>query len=48
VFVEHVEALAESLRGVLHDGDILLTMGAGNIGSIAQELKSRLAAGAAL
>jgi UDP-N-acetylmuramate--alanine ligase len=43
VFVENVEDLAESLRGVLHDGDVLLTMGAGNIGAVAQELKSRFA-----
>jgi len=32
---------------VLRDGDVVLTMGAGNIGSIAQDLKSRFAAGAA-
>jgi UDP-N-acetylmuramate--alanine ligase len=47
VFVERVENLAESLLGVLHDGDVLLTMGAGNIGTVAQDLKSRFAAGAA-
>ena len=47
VFVERVDDLADSLRGVLHDGDVVLTMGAGNIGAIAQELKSRFAAGAA-
>jgi UDP-N-acetylmuramate--alanine ligase len=47
VFVERVEDLAESLRGVLRDGDVVLTMGAGNIGTVAQELKSRFAAGAA-
>jgi UDP-N-acetylmuramate--alanine ligase len=47
VFVEHVEDLAESLRGVLHDGDVVLTMGAGNIGAVAQDLKNRLAKGAA-
>jgi UDP-N-acetylmuramate--alanine ligase len=47
VFVERVEDLGESLRSVLHDGDVVLTMGAGNIGAVAQELKSRLAAGAA-
>ncbi len=47
VFVEHVDELADSLRSVLHDGDLLLTMGAGNIGAIAQELKTRFAAGAA-
>jgi UDP-N-acetylmuramate--alanine ligase len=47
VFVERVDELAESLRAVLHDGDLVLTMGAGNIGTVASELKSRLAAGAA-
>jgi len=46
VFVEPIDELAESLRGVLRDGDVVLTMGAGNIGTIAQELKSRFAAGA--
>ena len=47
VFVERVDELAESLRAVLHDGDLVLTMGAGNIGAVAQDLKSRFAAGAA-
>jgi UDP-N-acetylmuramate--alanine ligase len=47
VFVEHVDELADSLRNVLRDGDLLLTMGAGNIGAIAQELKTRFTAGAA-
>jgi UDP-N-acetylmuramate--alanine ligase len=47
VFVERVDDLADSLRGVLHDGDVVLTMGAGNIGAVAQDLKSRFAAGAA-
>jgi UDP-N-acetylmuramate--alanine ligase len=48
VFVERVDDLAESLRAILQDGDVVLTMGAGNIGAIAQELKSRIAAGAAV
>ena len=47
VFVERVDELADSLRAVLHDGDVVLTMGAGNIGAVAQDLKSRFAAGAA-
>jgi UDP-N-acetylmuramate--alanine ligase len=46
VFVESVDELAESLRAVLHDGDLVLTMGAGNLGAVAQDLKSRFAAGA--
>ena len=44
VFVERIEELADSLRGVLHDGDVVLTMGAGSIGAVAQDLKTRLAA----
>jgi UDP-N-acetylmuramate--alanine ligase len=47
VFVERVEDLAEALKGVLRDGDVVVTMGAGNIGAIALELKTRFAAGAA-
>jgi UDP-N-acetylmuramate--alanine ligase len=45
VFVERVDDLADSLRGILHDGDLVLTMGAGNIGAVAHELKDRFAAG---
>jgi UDP-N-acetylmuramate--alanine ligase len=47
VFVERADDLAESLRDLLHDGDVLLTMGAGSIGAVAHELKGRLAPGAA-
>ena len=46
IFVESVDDLAESLRAVLQDGDLVLTMGAGNLGAVAQDLKSRFAAGA--
>jgi len=45
VFVERIDDLAEALRGVLRDGDLVLTMGAGNMGDMAQELKARFAAG---
>jgi UDP-N-acetylmuramate--alanine ligase len=45
VFVEHVEDLSEALRGVLRDGDLVLTMGAGNIGAVAHDLRSRFAGG---
>ena len=47
VFVEHIEDLAAALKLVVHDGDLVLTMGAGNIGAVAQDLKARFAAGAA-
>jgi len=46
IFVERVDELAESLRGVVHDGDVILTMGAGSIGAVAQALSSQFAAGA--
>jgi UDP-N-acetylmuramate--alanine ligase len=47
VFVEQVTRLDEALRGILQPGDVLLTMGAGNIGAVAHELPARLASGEA-
>ena len=47
VFVESVDDLADALRAVLHDGDVVLTMGAGNLGQVAQDLKRRFAGAAA-
>ncbi len=47
VFVEDVERLDEALRGVLRDGDLLLVLGAGNIGSVAAALPDRLGIDAA-
>jgi UDP-N-acetylmuramate--alanine ligase len=47
VFVERVDELAEALRGILRDGDVVLTMGAGNIGAVSHDLKNRFATGAA-
>ena len=44
IFVEDVEKLDESLRSVLQDGDLVLTMGAGSIGRIASQLKESLEA----
>ena len=38
VFVEQLEQLAEVLPGLLQDGDLLLTMGAGDIGAYAATL----------
>ena len=48
VFVEHLDDLAGVLDGVLADGDIVLTMGAGDIGAYAQSLPARLGAGPTL
>ena len=45
VFVRRVEELATSLRRVLRDGDVVLTMGAGNIGAVAQGLRERFPEG---
>jgi UDP-N-acetylmuramate--alanine ligase len=45
VFVEDVQQLAESLRGLLRDGDLVVTMGAGSIGAVAHDLPARLGEG---
>jgi UDP-N-acetylmuramate--alanine ligase len=45
VFVEQVGDLAGALAGLIEDGDVILTMGAGSIGGIAHELPACLAAG---
>jgi UDP-N-acetylmuramate--alanine ligase len=43
VFVEKLEKIAAELIGVLSDGDVIVTMGAGHIGQVAQELAANLA-----
>ncbi len=45
VFVEEVGELGGTLAGLIRDGDVILTMGAGSIGGVAHELPARLAAG---
>jgi UDP-N-acetylmuramate--alanine ligase len=45
IFVPEVTALAQHLADVLRAGDVLLTMGAGNIGAVAAALPKALAAG---
>ena len=42
LFVERVEDLAESLKDVIRDGDVIVTMGAGNISAAGLGLKERL------
>lgn len=44
VFVEQVDDLPETLNAVLQDGDLLLTLGAGNIGAMAAKLSELLQA----
>ena len=43
VFVEELDSLPEVLKDLLHDGDVLLTLGAGDIGSAAARLAGELA-----
>ncbi|MDE2002472.1 MAG: UDP-N-acetylmuramate--L-alanine ligase [Betaproteobacteria bacterium] len=40
VFVESVADVAPALRGILRDGDIVMTMGAGSIGTVAGQLSA--------
>ena len=47
VFVGEYEELSEALSGVLRDGDVLLTLGAGSIGALAAGLPEQLAGGTA-
>ena len=44
VFVEDVGELAGAIAGLIEDGDVVLTMGAGSIGGVAHELPASLAA----
>jgi len=46
VYVAHVDDLAPALQGVLHDGDVLITLGAGDIGAASAKLPEQLAKGA--
>ena len=43
IYVEQVEQLADVLRGVIREGDVVLTLGAGSIGAVAQGLPAALA-----
>ncbi|MFI4920752.1 MAG: UDP-N-acetylmuramate--L-alanine ligase [Gammaproteobacteria bacterium] len=45
VFVQRVQDLPEALASVLKPGDLLLTLGAGDIGAVAAELPKTLASG---
>jgi UDP-N-acetylmuramate--alanine ligase len=42
VFVADLDKLANDLAAVLRDGDLVLTLGAGSIGTVAQELPQKL------
>jgi UDP-N-acetylmuramate--alanine ligase len=43
LFVDKVEELAESLKDVIRDGDLIVSMGAGNISAVAHALPERFA-----
>ena len=42
VFVESWEALPAILAGIIHENDVVLTMGAGNVGQFATQLPQLL------
>jgi UDP-N-acetylmuramate--alanine ligase len=42
VFAESEQALYDILPGLLNDNDVLLTLGAGDIGSMARQLEVQL------
>jgi UDP-N-acetylmuramate--alanine ligase len=43
VFIDKIENLPEALASICHDGDVVLTMGAGSIGAVAADLSRTLA-----
>ncbi len=40
MFVEEVAELADAIRGIVRDGDVVVTMGAGSIGNVPSQLAS--------
>jgi UDP-N-acetylmuramate--alanine ligase len=44
LFVDRVEELAGALDGLIRDGDVIVTMGAGNISAVCHALPGKLAA----
>ena len=42
IFVERVDELPAALAGVIKNGDVVVTMGAGSIGALAHELPTQL------
>jgi len=43
IFVDKVEGIGAALRNVVQGGDLVVTMGAGHIGAVAQQLPAKLA-----
>lgn len=46
VFVDDVKALPEAIAGFVRDGDVVIVMGAGTIGSVAQQVVDRVGSAA--
>jgi len=44
IFVSDIDSVPQTLRGVLADGDVVLTLGAGSIGALANSLPEEFAA----
>ncbi|MDH5611645.1 MAG: UDP-N-acetylmuramate--L-alanine ligase [Gammaproteobacteria bacterium] len=42
IFIKDVDEVADSLRAIIQDGDIILTLGAGSIGRVAENLSVQL------
>ena len=42
MFVENIDDIAHTIKGLMKDGDIVLMLGAGDIGSIAPTLSKAL------
>lgn len=42
IFVEHWEDLPKLLAGIIHEDDVILTMGAGNVGQFSTQLPQLL------
>jgi UDP-N-acetylmuramate--alanine ligase len=38
VFVEQIADMADAIRAVAHEGDVVITMGAGSIGNVPAQL----------
>ena len=47
VFVEQVDEIPSVLAGIIRDGDVVLTQGAGNVAALAQELRQHSFTGGA-
>jgi UDP-N-acetylmuramate--alanine ligase len=47
VFIEDIAAMPQAIVDLARDGDVVITMGAGSVGTIAGQVKDIVAAGGA-